>query len=113
MRKFICDICGKELKRPDPGDYSMEKRDFLQAHRNGLFRLEYQSAVVNEKGEVIHFSFPDTHICDGCTEIANKAIWKALDPVIKARKKSVSVKVSGIPFEPEEESPTYFGYTSA
>ena len=107
MVAFYCDICGKRIWTPKNTLCNREAMKIeLEEKRHGYFDVTYNQAVVNENNEVIHFTYADGfRICPCCREIANKAIWKAFEPIIKDRKKSVSIKSEPFPREPERDYP--------
>ena len=100
----ICEICGKRIESLRYGLVpEEERRKWLNDHRIGRFTVSYEQAVADENGDVQHMTYADNFcMCPECEEVANQAVWKAFEPIIKNRnkKRSISVSAPKFPREP-------------
>ena len=100
----VCSICGNKIPEPGRSVRLETRKCMLEGMRDGYFDVHYNQAVVDEHDDVIHFGYCEGFcICNECQQIANQAIWKAFEPILKNRKKSISVSMSKFPPEPRVE----------
>lgn len=85
MRKNYCDICGKEIYQDKPTKEFLEDRNrYMAAHRRGRFDIQYNQAIVNDAGEVVHFSGDyEFALCSECHERIEKAVWNEIEKMIE------------------------------
>ena len=97
MKRYFCDICGKEI--PDKVLFE-EKFEGMDNCRKGRFRIEYQRARLDSNGKVFGFEYLDTNLCEQCAKRLESAVWKELR--IMSEENPEFVKTSKIPAEPTE-----------
>ena len=104
MVMVYCDICGKPIDSRRNRITQKRYEELLEKHRNGFFSISYHQAVLDDKGKLVRMTYADNFtVCDECQEVANEAVFKAFEPIIKNRRKSVSTKTGKFPREPFQE----------
>lgn len=97
----ICSICGKKITDPrGPLKPEVQKR-LLEGMEDGRYMVNYSQAVTDENGDVIRFTYADDFtLCPECMRVADKAVKNAFEPILKNRKKSLSVSLDKFPPDP-------------